>query len=82
MFAACPLHRRLAKPACLLVCLVAGPAEARVDVSQANSGYLGRQLYLGPASGKDLQTLSQAQASGQLQRSQQAVPPFGIGVFV
>ena len=82
-----PLHRRLAKLACLLVCLlvclvvclVAGPAEARVDVSQANSGYLGRQLYLGPASGKDLQTLSQAQASGQLQRSQQAVPRFGIG---
>lgn len=75
MFAACPLHRRLAK----LACLVVGPAEARVDVSQANSGYLGRQLYLGPASGKDLQTLSQAQASGQLQRSQQAVPRFGIG---
>ena len=75
MFAACPLHRRLAK----LACLVAGPAEARVDVSQVNSGYLGRQLYLGPASGKDLQTLSQAQASGQLQRSQQAVPRFGIG---
>lgn len=79
MFVACPLHRQLAKLACLLVCLVAGPAEARVDVSQANSGYLGRQLYLGPASGKDLQTLSQAQASGQLQRSQQAVPRFGIG---
>ena len=45
MFAACPLHRRLAKLACLLVCLVASQAEARVDVSQANSGYLGRQPY-------------------------------------